>query len=48
MGIRELFSRVTGGRSETWYECRACGTTLPADAEACPACGRTEIASYEW
>lgn len=30
------------------YECRRCGTTLDAEATACPYCGPTEIARFEF
>ncbi|MFC6838459.1 hypothetical protein [Halomarina ordinaria] len=34
--------------SDRVYECRRCGTTLDADAEACPRCDSTSIACYEF
>jgi predicted RNA-binding Zn-ribbon protein involved in translation (DUF1610 family) len=33
--------------SETVRECRLCGATLDAEADACPECGSNRIARYE-
>jgi len=32
---------------ESLTECRHCGTNLDATADRCPACGRSEISSYD-
>ncbi|MFB6217654.1 MAG: hypothetical protein ABEH77_00500 [Halobacteriaceae archaeon] len=29
------------------YECRHCGTTVEADTEECPACGRASVTAFE-
>lgn len=29
-----------------YYECRHCGTELDSYVDECPACGRTEVATY--
>lgn len=34
-------------RSATRYECRRCGTAVPREDAACPACESTEVATYE-
>jgi rubrerythrin len=43
-----LLARVRGLiGDDTIHECRHCGTTLEADLDECPACGRREIVSYD-
>lgn len=40
--------RTRVGSEDAIYECRHCGVTVSRGAEACPACGSTEIARYVW
>ena len=44
-----LLRRVRGFiRDEKFvYECRRCGTTLEADIDVCPHCGKRDIAVYD-
>ncbi|UOO97092.1 zinc-ribbon domain-containing protein (plasmid) [Halococcus dombrowskii] len=42
--IRRIFSRTT---EESIVECRHCGANVEPEADFCPGCGSTEIASYE-
>ncbi|MFB6362131.1 MAG: hypothetical protein ABEH59_12535 [Halobacteriales archaeon] len=43
--VRILLGRP--GRETTHYECRRCGTGLPASASECPACHSSEVARFE-
>jgi len=35
------------GQSETYTECRHCGTALETGDTRCPECGATELSHYE-
>ena len=35
------------GTENSRYECRNCGTSLDEAVEQCPACGETDIATYQ-
>lgn len=42
--------RLALGRSApspTLYECRDCGSSVPAEDIPCPVCESTEVATYE-
>lgn len=45
MRVLDLFGR-SDDAPVTLYECRRCGTALPADADRCRECGSEEIAIY--
>lgn len=47
MGLLEAV-RTHVAREEAIYECRHCGVSVTREADACPTCGTTEIARYEW
>ncbi|SHH20899.1 hypothetical protein SAMN05443636_2039 [Halobaculum gomorrense] len=34
-------------RTEVYWECRRCGTTVDGATEECPTCGSAQIARYE-
>lgn len=44
INIVKLFRRT---ETETFYECRRCGTTVDGRTVSCPACDAEDIASYE-
>lgn len=43
--VRAALGRLA--RPDTFDECRNCGTAVPPDEDACPACGSTDVATYE-
>ncbi|WP_336037274.1 rubredoxin-like domain-containing protein [Halobacterium yunchengense] len=45
--VFQRFRELLAGRTRTHHECRNCGTVLDEPAEECPACGASEIASYD-
>jgi len=51
MSLVDVLREVVGIRTastSTLYECRHCGTTLPADTEMCPTCGGEDVACYQF
>jgi len=51
MSLVDVLREVVGIRTastSTLYECRHCGTTLPADTEMCPTCGWRDVACYQF
>jgi len=47
MSVRAVLARILPDYdSEVVVECRHCGTNLSPDADQCPDCGSSEIASY--
>jgi len=46
--MMERLRRVVGTRQQSHLECRRCGTTLETDGTACPACGSSDIARYDF
>ncbi len=50
MRFRWFRGRVPGldPNVERVYECRHCGTSVESAAEPCPACARSDIATYEF
>lgn len=48
--LREVLTYVGGeltGDAAVIYECRRCGTAVGSENDACPYCGRCDIARYE-
>ena len=46
--MMERLRQVVGTRQQSHLECRRCGTTLETDETACPACGSSDIAQYDF
>ncbi|WP_170972327.1 hypothetical protein [Natronorubrum halophilum] len=47
MGVVTRLRLLVGDDGEL-YECRNCGGKFDHDCEACPTCGSSEIAHYEF